>query len=131
MSEEQKCRICGCTDNKACEGGCSWVEPDLCSACLIKEGTGELDEMDKSGRFEITLKLDCGAAFQLLSALQLAARHPDIPLGTLQTLLQVGRALQERLSVGPYSAVLCQIGWIAAAAVRSEATTERRIVLPG
>lgn len=34
-----KCRICGCTDEQACEGGCSWV-PDpavlgeLCSACL-------------------------------------------------------------------------------------------------
>lgn len=31
------CRQCGCTDEKACvdEAGtpCSWVEPDLCSAC--------------------------------------------------------------------------------------------------
>lgn len=33
------CRVCGCTDAKACAGGCSWV-PDpwqndaLCSACL-------------------------------------------------------------------------------------------------
>ena len=35
------CRICGCTDERACEGGCSWVpDPlglgDLCSACLAK-----------------------------------------------------------------------------------------------
>lgn len=28
------CRKCGCTDDKACPGGCSWVEPDLCSACV-------------------------------------------------------------------------------------------------
>lgn len=27
------CRECGCTDDYACEGGCYWVEPDLCSAC--------------------------------------------------------------------------------------------------
>ncbi len=27
------CRTCGCTDERACEGGCFWVEPDLCSAC--------------------------------------------------------------------------------------------------
>lgn len=27
------CRVCGCTDDRACDGGCSWVEPDLCSAC--------------------------------------------------------------------------------------------------
>jgi hypothetical protein len=29
----QQCRQCGCTDNCACEFGCEWVEPDLCSAC--------------------------------------------------------------------------------------------------
>ena len=28
----RECRVCGCTDNQACEGGCSWVEADLCSA---------------------------------------------------------------------------------------------------
>lgn len=27
------CRGCGCTDTRACPGGCSWVEDDLCSAC--------------------------------------------------------------------------------------------------
>ena len=29
----QRCRVCGCTETCACEGGCWWVEPDLCSAC--------------------------------------------------------------------------------------------------
>ena len=33
------CRVCGCTDERACAGGCSWVEDpqllgDLCSSCL-------------------------------------------------------------------------------------------------
>lgn len=30
-----RCRICGCTDDRACHGGCSWVnkEHDLCSVC--------------------------------------------------------------------------------------------------
>jgi hypothetical protein len=27
------CRVCGCSDFFACKGGCSWVEPDLCSSC--------------------------------------------------------------------------------------------------
>jgi transcriptional regulator with XRE-family HTH domain len=27
------CRACGCTDDRACRNGCSWVESDLCSAC--------------------------------------------------------------------------------------------------
>lgn len=28
-----RCRMCGCTDEKACEGGCFWKAPDLCSEC--------------------------------------------------------------------------------------------------
>lgn len=31
------CRVCGCTDDTACADGCSWVEDDLCSACVGKE----------------------------------------------------------------------------------------------
>lgn len=27
------CRQCGCSQNSACEEGCSWVEPGLCSVC--------------------------------------------------------------------------------------------------
>jgi len=27
------CAVCGCTDEEACEGGCRWVEDDLCSRC--------------------------------------------------------------------------------------------------
>jgi len=33
VRENQVCRICGCTQNNACFGGCSWVEEDLCSSC--------------------------------------------------------------------------------------------------
>lgn len=32
----RRCRVCGCTDEKACEGECCWAEKDLCSACLEK-----------------------------------------------------------------------------------------------
>lgn len=28
------CEECGCTENGACEGGCSWVKPRLCSSCV-------------------------------------------------------------------------------------------------
>lgn len=31
--EIQKCRVCGCTYYTPCEGGCYWVEEDLCSKC--------------------------------------------------------------------------------------------------
>lgn len=33
---QRKCRICGCTDDHACPGGCYWIENDLCSACSEK-----------------------------------------------------------------------------------------------
>jgi hypothetical protein len=38
---ERSCRVCFCTDDEACEGGCRWVRDpeglgDLCSACLPK-----------------------------------------------------------------------------------------------
>jgi hypothetical protein len=29
----RECRVCGCTNARACPGGCSWIEPDLCSKC--------------------------------------------------------------------------------------------------
>ena len=34
------CRVCGCTNDRSCPGGCYWVEPDLCSRCV-----GELERM--------------------------------------------------------------------------------------
>lgn len=36
MSKPSRCRVCGCTDARACPGGCWWVEPTytLCSRCL-------------------------------------------------------------------------------------------------
>lgn len=27
------CRVCGCSENDACEEGCGWAEADLCTAC--------------------------------------------------------------------------------------------------
>jgi hypothetical protein len=29
------CRGCGCSEHDACEGGCSFIEPDLCSTCAF------------------------------------------------------------------------------------------------
>lgn len=35
LLDVQRCRICGCTEDHACADGCSWVRPDLCSACEV------------------------------------------------------------------------------------------------
>ncbi|TCX51968.1 MULTISPECIES: Cas9 inhibitor AcrIIA9 family protein [unclassified Dehalobacter] len=52
INAEQKCRVCGCSNESACmteEGACYWVESDLCSACAdenSKEYTGEEETED-------------------------------------------------------------------------------------
>lgn len=33
IGRRPRCRVCGCTEGRACAGGCSWVEADLCSGC--------------------------------------------------------------------------------------------------
>jgi hypothetical protein len=35
-SSPRSCAVCGCTDDRACEGGCHWVGPNLCSACQTR-----------------------------------------------------------------------------------------------
>lgn len=45
------CRVCGCTDETACFGGCYWVAQDLCSQC----GDGpapEADEAEQQARID-------------------------------------------------------------------------------
>lgn len=37
VEDLQVCRSCGCTEDNACDGGCSWITPDLCSACTGDE----------------------------------------------------------------------------------------------
>ena len=52
--EEKKvgvCRVCGCTDSTPCVDPatgetCSWVEPDLCSACATKMVVDVTEEVD-------------------------------------------------------------------------------------
>ena len=39
------CRVCGCTEDKACKGGCSWVDgpkKTLCSCCLDEATFSEI-----------------------------------------------------------------------------------------
>lgn len=38
--EFDECEVCGCTDEHACPGGCSWVAPGLCSRCADLQASG-------------------------------------------------------------------------------------------
>ncbi|MEI8200734.1 MAG: ParB/RepB/Spo0J family partition protein [Eubacteriales bacterium] len=37
VEEKRSCRVCGCTEDNACQGGCYWVEQDLCSQCATEQ----------------------------------------------------------------------------------------------
>ncbi len=38
------CRGCGCTEEVACPGGCSWALPGVCSTCAASVGASEASE---------------------------------------------------------------------------------------
>lgn len=44
VDETQKCRRCGCTWRNACAGGCHWVSPNLCSACVDSTDSPEVTD---------------------------------------------------------------------------------------
>jgi hypothetical protein len=31
----EMCIKCGCTEDRACPGGCSWAAPNVCSSCAV------------------------------------------------------------------------------------------------
>lgn len=56
-----KCMFCGCTDDNACPGGCSWAAPNVCSRCIdrLKENdliSGEEIRALKANACTITLQ---------------------------------------------------------------------------
>lgn len=66
-----KCRYCGCTDAKACAGGCSWVAPRVCSRCARRElmvlGHGDGQGVDVPYdllRLLVTAVAGCFVAFE-------------------------------------------------------------------
>lgn len=66
MTDERTCRGCGCTDLRACPGGCYWVRPDFCSACADEQAQPLVDTalewLDrKSGRASRKMAVKIGA----------------------------------------------------------------------
>jgi hypothetical protein len=33
LQGRRPCRVCGCWELQACDNGCAWAEPDLCTEC--------------------------------------------------------------------------------------------------
>jgi hypothetical protein len=137
MNEEPKCQVCGCTELQACttlDGPpCSWIAVGmLCSACLNKVPLPQNDEealelVMPLAEETVRMQLPGVEAFQLLSTLQLALRHPDFPEALAGQMTILGRALQERISLTPGLAALAEKGWHQ----EHDVPAEPKILLPG
>lgn len=107
-----KCRICGCTPERACPERCSWADPDetICSSCveIIQRAGGawrdevvarveaELSiddlllarittEMGRERASVVPMRLTMMQAFALVGLVQLALRHPSIGEGVRES----------------------------------------------
>lgn len=62
-------------------------------------------------QLEIGLRLNGFQALQILGAVQLVCRHPDLPQSFIECVAQFGQSLQEHISVTPNLAALATAGW--------------------
>lgn len=133
---DQKCRVCGCTEDTACTtpgGPCFWVERDLCSACAQPMPPGSILRYQDMKTLEacapIPFSLPGPAAFMLLSLIQLALRHPDLEANEMvvQFGCFFGEQLQEKISLTENLRAMCRAGWPARP---TQEETQSPIVLP-
>lgn len=70
---EKSCKICGCTENHACvteKGPCSWILPNLCSACAVELSPEE----NAQGNYGLLIEKQCQTCAHLVES-------KDLPQG--------------------------------------------------
>lgn len=73
MSARRTCRACGCWELGACEGGCSWIAADRCSACPDAPLTLPINAAHvAAARFNLSLdpSLQVGAEFVVMQCVE-------------------------------------------------------------
>ena len=78
--ENWTCALCGCTNDHACDGGCYWVYPNLCSACAEKLTGLEMERrmLPISAGCGDTLILECDQPLAMEDAQKLQNRAREI-----------------------------------------------------
>lgn len=103
---ERACQSCGCTESRACLGGCAWIaglDGALCSACAAmilvrKRFAHELVDVPAAARGEILVAEDLGGAKpRLRLRLELEVVLEQDQLGRLGELFDVRGPLGEAL----------------------------------
>lgn len=126
------CQICGCTDELACEGGCSWVDDErtLCSQCAKRQEAEWLDGDDSLDAFDRKVVLGAAeelktlppiradihpvVAIELLGAAQLALRHPALPAEQRERIASAVRDLAAWFEQHecPHVKAMIRLGWV-------------------
>jgi hypothetical protein len=79
----------------------------------------------------IAVAIDGFTALFLMSALQLACRHPGLNGPVHETVYDFARGLHERISVTPSLAAVCEAGWNPADDVPAKPEPHSGLILPG
>jgi len=124
---QRVCRVCGCTDERACEGGCEWVEghhledPEtdqgpICSSCYVKrwpvqdtEGLELISQLVERSRDPGQISISPHEAFLVVGALQLTVTHTDLGEDLVAILGNLGRQVQTLF--GGRTWALLEQGW--------------------
>lgn len=78
----RSCRVCRCTDDHACAGGCWWVEADLCSSCREQAPTVDVEPVTVTKRYARDVFGRDGADESWAVALHNAPEGQLLPAGT-------------------------------------------------
>lgn len=108
----RQCRICGCTDDEACPGGCSWSQPEICSTCALRQQIAD-------AQYLATLK-----AQQRASELQ--AQQAE---ASLAGLVEARALIQEQVEVAKLQREdLAGVTWRQAVAIAGERTLGSAVI---
>jgi hypothetical protein len=102
----RQCRICGCTDDEACPGGCSWSQPEICSTCALRQQVADA---------------------QYLATLRAQERASDLQAqqaeASLEGLIEARALIQEQAEVAKLQREdLAGVTWRQAVAIAGERT---------
>ncbi len=96
MLDVRTCRVCGCWELQACDGGCAWATADRCDACKADEPkTLPINRHHISAAHFEEVSRDVGASGQIVTS-----RMVEFPQVVTTTRTERGRLIEIRVYVG-------------------------------
>lgn len=120
---ERACRLCGCTEFNACPGSCSWVGPDLCSACVFGDNVLDTGNADRAFAIKVRGRYFSrfGKTGNVLTAWSIAGARLYLVGGAGYEIAEAVRRIRRRAHRAPWSIHLVGIDGDAGAARQAAA----------